>query len=118
MTIGALEYLGFKTTSDAREYHLRCRVGPDRRDYTVGIAHQVFASGQARYQDGPAICYEKLERELQGPEPSEARHFEVSEADLLAFQKAHASPQKRRQKAGATATPPDGGDAPPEDAAL
>jgi len=101
MTIAALEYLGFKTTSDSREYHLRSRVGADRRDYTVGIAHEAFASGQARYQDGPAICYEKLERELHAPEPSQACHFDVDAADLLAFHQAHASPQKKRQKPAA-----------------
>jgi hypothetical protein len=101
MTIAALEYVGFKTTSDSREYHLRSRSGADRREYTVGIAHQAFASGQAKYQDGPAICYAKLEKELQAPEPSESCHFVVNEADLVAFQQAHASPQKRRQKPAA-----------------
>jgi hypothetical protein len=101
----AVEYVGFRTTSDHREYVLRSRVGADRREYTVGIAHEAFASGRAKYQDGPAICYEKLERELQGPEPSQASHFEVSEADLVEFQKAHASPQKRRHKATPPAAP-------------
>jgi hypothetical protein len=109
MSIAALEYVGFTTTADCREYHLRSRVGADRREYTVGITHHAFASGRAKYQDGPAICYEKLERELQSPEASDSRHFVVSEADLLLFQKAHASPQKRRQKPGAAAaaTPDD-----------
>lgn len=108
----AVEYLGFRTTPESREYLLRCRFGADRRDYTVAIAHRAFASGQARYQDGPAICYEKLERELQGPEPSESSVFLISDEDLLAFQKAHASPQKRRHKAA----PAEGdGAAPPED---
>ena len=101
----AVEYVGFRTTSDHREYVLRSRDGAGRREYTVGIAHEQFASGRARYQDGPAICYAKLERELQGPEPSQASHFEVSEADLVEFQKAHASPQKRRHKATAQAAP-------------
>jgi hypothetical protein len=101
----AVEYVGFRTTSDHREYVLRCRDGEGRREYTVGIAHEAFASGRARYQDGPAICYAKLERELQGPEPSQASHFEVSEADLVEFDKAHASPQKRRHKATAPAAP-------------
>jgi hypothetical protein len=109
----AVEYLGFRTTEECREYLLRCRFGADRRDYTVAIAHRAFASGQARYQDGPAICYEKLERELQGPEPSQSNVFVISEEDLLAFQKAHASPQKRRHKAAATAE--DGPPAPEDD---
>lgn len=97
----AVEYLGFRTTSAHREYLLRSRMGADRRDYTVGITHELFASGRARYQDGPAICYAKLERELQAPEPSEASYFVVSEEDLAEFQKAHASPQKRRHRPAA-----------------
>ena len=107
----AVEYLGFRTTPESREYLLRCRFGADRRDYTVAIAHRAFASGQARYQDGPAICYEKLERELQGPEPSQSSVFVISDEDLQAFQKAHASPQKRRHKAA----PAEEEAAPPED---
>lgn len=105
----AVEYVGFRTTSDCREYLLRSREGADRREYTVGIAHEAFASGRAKYQDGPAICYAKLERELQGPELTHASHFEVSEADLVEFQKAHASPQKRRHKATTPAAPGAGG---------
>jgi hypothetical protein len=115
----AVEYLGFRTTPSSREYLLRCRMGADRRDYTVAIAHRAFASGQAKYQDGPAICYEKLERELQGPEPSQASAFEISDEDLVLFQKAHASPQKRRHKAASPDAPdgeaPDGAPAPTDD---
>lgn len=108
MTI-AVEYLGFRTTAASREYMLRCRMGADRREYTVGIAHEAFASGRARYQDGPAICYEKLERELLAADPSQASHFEISEDDLLAFQKAHASPQKRRHRAAPAGAPAEAG---------
>ncbi|HET8648307.1 MAG TPA: hypothetical protein VFO85_22610 [Vicinamibacteria bacterium] len=107
----AVEYLGFRTTADCREYLLRCRTGADRKEYTVGIAHETFASGRAKYQDGPAICYAKLERELQAAEPAQTSHFEVSEEDLQAFQAAHASPQKKRHKA---APPAEGGEPAPE----
>ena len=95
MTKCTVEYVGFSDGSDRRQYHLRSRAGAETQDYTVSIAHQDFASGAARYQDGPDICYQKLQRELDAPEAAAQRDFDMTGPELAAYRDLHPTVAKR-----------------------
>ena len=98
-----VEYVGFRSRPDRREYLLRSRLGTEIHEYTVGIAHDAFTAGRARFQDGPEICYQKLLRELAaaGEAPS-AADFTMSDAELADYRTAH-TPAPRK---GASLPPP------------
>jgi hypothetical protein len=94
--------MGFKTTPDGREYTLRVDGSGDPRFFTVVIAHAVFASRQARFQDAPDLCFAKLQRELTAnAELPQGSQVVVTTADLADYREA----QNRRspdRKAKAT----------------
>lgn len=61
----SMEYMGFKSTGQGREYAFHVRFpSQDARDYTVTIATEAFASRCVSYQDGPNVCSSRLKREL------------------------------------------------------
>ena len=85
------QYLGFTVNEKARVYALRV-THPDgeSRDYALSIANRAFLANRVRYQDGPAICFLKLERELEahGDEKTASR-MQVSDAELAEFRDAN-----------------------------
>jgi hypothetical protein len=88
-----IEYVGFRTGPDHREYHLRSHFGTEIREYTVAIAHSAFTSGRVRFQDGPEICYLKVLREMEAA--TAATGFTMTDAELAAYVTAH-TPTPRR----------------------
>ncbi len=98
-----LEYVGFKTEGETREYLLRVRhPGGETRDVRVAIPFRAFQDHLARFQDGPEICFAKLRGDLVtlAGEPLPDRQ-ELTTADLDAFRLARAPkpPQRRRRPA-------------------
>jgi hypothetical protein len=60
-----MEYMGFTSTAQGREYAFHVRFSPqETRDYTVTISGEAFRSRRVSYQDGPNMCSSKLKREL------------------------------------------------------
>jgi hypothetical protein len=60
-----MEYMGFKSTTQGREYAFHVRFSSeDSRDYTVTIASEAFTTRCVSYQDGPNVCSSRLKREL------------------------------------------------------
>jgi hypothetical protein len=60
-----MEYMGFKSTTQGREYAFHVRFSSeDSRDYTVTIASEAFTARCVSYQDGPNVCSSRLKREL------------------------------------------------------
>jgi hypothetical protein len=101
-----IEYIGFRTTAERREYFLRSRFGEEIHDYTVSIAQAAFNAGRARYQDGPEICYGKLQRALEGSgEAAIAADLTVTDADLAGYREAHTVPARRRFSADSAVAP-------------
>jgi hypothetical protein len=90
-----LEYRGFRNGRDRREYVLCAKLGTASCEYTVWIANAAFAAGQAFFQDGPDICYQKLRRELADRELTDGQSVQVLESDLLEYRTAHLPPQRR-----------------------
>jgi hypothetical protein len=95
--VAHVEYLGFQSHKSTREYALRVRrVGDDDRDFTVVIANNAFLDNRVRYQDGPEICFWKLQRELSACDDGRlpARKLRVSDEELEAYRDAH-TPKSR-----------------------
>ena len=100
-----MEYVGFTTGDDHREYTLRVRPpGGEARLVVVAISSAAFLAHRVRFQDGPEICYLKLQRELAGePQAALPARLEVTDADLEAYRVAHTP--KPRKRGGEPAQP-------------
>ncbi len=98
MTLPHVEYLGFTTKGDAREYTLRLKptVG-EAREFVLAIASEAFVARRVRYQDGPDICFLKLQRELATSEGLPPAYLCITDAELEEYRVAHApkAPQRR-----------------------
>lgn len=101
-----MEYVGFKTENEHREYTLRVRPpGGEARLVVVAIPSSAFLAHRVRFQDGPEICYLKLQRELAGDaQAALPDRLDVTDADLEAYRVAHLpKPRKRASEPPATA---------------
>lgn len=101
MTETHVEYVGFTTRGPHRAYALRVRRAASQpEDVIIVIPIEAFVAGRVRYQDGPEICFLKLQRELlvcAGGKP--ARELSVTDADLADYRAAHApKPPQRRPR--------------------
>ena len=99
MTSAQVEYVGFTTRDAHRVYSLRIRRGAtEPEEVTVLIASAAFTGGRVRYQDGPEVCFLKLQKELLGaPDGTTAKEFSVTDADLADYKAAH-SPKPPQRK--------------------
>lgn len=93
-----MEYVGFSTRDDYREYVLRVRPpGGESRQVVVTIPSEAFLAHRVRYQDGPEICYLKLQRELAvDATASLPDRLDVTNADLEAYKVAHTPKPRKR----------------------
>jgi hypothetical protein len=97
----AIIYLGFQSIPEGREYALRVTDGVSSRLFHLLITHQAFLDHEARFQDGPDLCYGKLARDLDAdPElaPSTARvELTVRELREYTTRERPTAVHKRRQ---------------------
>jgi len=107
-----IEYLGFQSVGEHREYRLSVH-GPDAvAEYRFRIPVTAFGSGdRLRLQDGPDVCYQKLQQCLAeaasegGPEAE--RVVMIDDADLAGYREAHThAPKKRTRTPPSTPRPP------------
>lgn len=102
MGIG-VEYLGFSTADETREYRLRVRSGGESHDFVRAIPLAAFVARRARFQDAPEICFLKLSRELaeaDGKLP--VSYLRITDSELEEYRVAHsAKPSQRGAKAAA-----------------
>ncbi len=98
MIKATVEYVGFRTGENRRDYVLRSHLGTEVHEYTVGISLAAFTAGRVRLQDGPEICYLKLLRELESTEAGTSRppHLTVTDAELADYVAAHTTPARGR----------------------
>jgi hypothetical protein len=84
-----LQYLGFSTGSVCREYRLQVRLGEDTHVFVVSIPHAAFAQGRARLQDGPDICYLRMQRQLLACGIEGPTDVTISDQELAEYHVAH-----------------------------
>ena len=93
-----VQYLGFQLRPRGRDYTYRV-VDPksQTREFTLTISNQAFVDQHVPYQDAPAICYQKLQRELavENTEQPLPRHFTISDRELDEYREKY-RPAKRR----------------------
>jgi hypothetical protein len=92
-----LQYLGFETKGALREYAFSLRgLGGESSNYFVTIPNEAFSAHRARYQDAPAICSLRLQREFasQVDRPPSST-FSVTDAELAEYKDAHTPKSKR-----------------------
>jgi hypothetical protein len=100
-----VHYLGCRITEDGREYTLRA---PSRSQhlFVLFIAHRHFASGQARFQDGPDLCCAKVTRVLmdETEESAADRRLVFSAEELLEYRNGRTPPSDRKRTRRRAAT--------------
>jgi len=85
------EYVGFTVNETSRVYTLRVSQ-PDGgfRNFAFSISNRAFLTSRVRYQDAPAICFLKLERELQARgQDKTASSMHVTDAELAEYRDSH-----------------------------
>ena len=86
-----IQYLGFDSTSQGREYSFQVRYSAeDIREFTLTISNEAFASHRVRYQDAPDVCSLKLRRELAAnvSHPSKT-NFLITDGELDDYRLGH-----------------------------
>lgn len=99
----AIRYLGFEVTSVGREYSLQISHGIESRTFVVLVGHDVFATGKARFQDAPDLCYQRLGRELLAdPDLATGARIRLTTDELLDYRDARerGAPGRKRRGSG------------------
>lgn len=93
-----MQYLGFESRNQSREYSFRVRyAGDDVRAFTLTILNEAFNSHRVRYQDVPDLCSSKLRRELSANAnyPSDT-NFAITNSELDDYKAEHTSKVSNR----------------------
>jgi hypothetical protein len=93
-----IQYTGFQLKPRGRDYCYRVvAVKSEDREFTLTISNRAFEERHFPYQDGAAICYQKLQRELlaETAETPLQAHLTISDRDLDEYL-AKYRPAKRR----------------------
>ena len=100
-----MRYLGFRTTALGREYSFRVGGELEPRLFVLLIAHEVFASQAARFQDAPDLCFARLQRDLAAdPGLLPGPHLVLTTEELLDYRVARGKPPPSRKRAASTAS--------------
>ena len=93
-----IQYTGFQLKARGRDYCYRVvAMKSEDREFTLTISNRAFEERHFPYQDGAAICYQKLQRELlaETAETPLQAHLTISDRDLDEYL-AKYRPGKRR----------------------
>jgi CheY-like chemotaxis protein len=92
-----IQYRGFNVAMNSRIYKFQV-LDPAReqRAFTVQIQSDTNHWHSLKLQDGPGICFERLEQELGRETPAKGveQNLQISEVDILAYLKRHYPPVK------------------------
>lgn len=89
-----IQYEGFVVSSASRVYNfVVLDILQGTRMFTVKISSDSFRTNSLKFQDGPAISYERVKKELEGESPARAQ-LNIGEEDIEQYLKRH-YPRKR-----------------------
>ena len=98
-TVPRSEYVGFEVNDTTRTYMFNVtQPDGDPRKFLVSISNRAFLAKRVRYQDGPEICFLKLERELlANGEAKTSTRMKVTDQELDEYRDSHTKrpPQHR-----------------------
>lgn len=90
-----IQYEGFVVSNVSRVYNfIVMDVLRGSRHFAVKIATESFRSTPLKFQDGPAISYERVKQELESDTPSAAQ-LNIGEQDIEEYLKRH-YPRRRQ----------------------
>jgi hypothetical protein len=96
-----IQYVGFEIGASARVYGFHVINAPEgARDFTVTIQSQAFCQGGLKLQDGPGICFTRLDQELRRhaeDSPLEC-HLIIGEGDIREYLGKHNPPKSHGKK--------------------
>ena len=97
----AVQYVGFRTTAAGREYTLCASGGLEPRLFVLLIPGEAFVSHAVRFQDGPDLCFRRLQRELTAdPDLLPGGGLVLTTEELLDYQQGRAQPANERRRRG------------------
>ena len=80
-----IQYTGFQLKPRGRDYCYRVvATKSEDREFTLTISNRTFEERHFPYQDGAALCYQKLQKELlsETAEVPLQHHLTISDEDL------------------------------------
>jgi hypothetical protein len=83
-----IQFVGFVVARGSRIYSFHVIDAPqEAREFTVQVNSDAFLPARLKLQDGPAICFARLEQELQGEtrESPAAAHLSIREQDIREY---------------------------------
>ncbi|MBZ5561011.1 MAG: hypothetical protein LAP13_01170 [Acidobacteriia bacterium] len=95
-----IQYVGFETAVSSRIYAFHVIDSPHAaRDFTVTVQSEAFRPNGLKLQDGPGICFARLDHELQvqAQDSRAEAHLIIGERDIREYLVQH-HPQKAQGK--------------------
>ncbi|HZP01048.1 MAG TPA: hypothetical protein VFD30_12200 [Terriglobia bacterium] len=83
-----IQFVGFNIAGSSRIYSFHVIDAPqEAREFTVQVHSDAFLPARLKLQDGPAICFARLEQALQGEtrESPVAAHLSIRERDIREY---------------------------------
>jgi hypothetical protein len=83
-----IQYVGFNVVADGRTYRFHViDTHPEVREFTVKVQFDAFREARLKIQDGPAICFARLQQELQGEtqESPAGTNLNIEEHDIREY---------------------------------
>lgn len=101
-----IQYVGFNVASSSRTYNFDVLGNKEAREFTVQVRSEAFRPAGLKLQDGPGICFARLQQELEGEtQASRAEpHLGIREQDITEYVGRH-YPRKPSKKRGFVAQP-------------
>ncbi len=97
----SVRYLGFRCTTEGREYTLRVDGEGEPRLFVLVIPHSAFTQKLARFQDAPDVCFAMLQRALAADATLTPGAPQVlTPADLAEYRELQArrTPERKRRR--------------------
>jgi hypothetical protein len=91
-----IQYVGFNVAASSRTYNFDVLDPKEAREFTVQVQSKAFRPAGLKLQDGPDICFARLNQELQR-ETQDSRaeaNLRIAEKDVREYIERHA-PRKK-----------------------
>ncbi len=86
-----IQYVGFNVAASSRTYNFDVLDNKEAREFTVQVQSEAFRPAGLKLQDGPGICFARLQQELEGEtQASRAElHLGIREQDITEYVEGH-----------------------------
>jgi hypothetical protein len=87
-----IQYIGFNVAASSRIYNFDViDRAEEAREFTVTVQSEAFRSAHLKFQDGPDLCFERLEQELEREtrELRAAAHLSIGKRDIEDYFEGH-----------------------------